>query len=53
MFRSHGKFSTDVRIVKSSQLDAHKVITVLGMLVTLDLCKKTVFLKKVRLCKRR
>jgi len=35
-------FSTYVRIVKSSQTDAHKMITVLGMLVTLDRNKDSI-----------
>ena len=53
MFRSHDVHIADVRIVKSSQLDGQKVITVLGILVTLDRYVKTIFLKKVRLCKRK
>ena len=52
-FVSDGVFSTDVRIVKSSQTDSHKVITVLGILVILERYIKAVFLKKVRLCKRK
>jgi len=38
---SHGMFTVEVRIVKSSQLGVYKVITVLGILFTIGRYVKT------------